>query len=197
MISIKPITLTGDKVTLKPLSSDHEAELCATVEDGALYNLWYTLVPSPQQMATEIARRLRLAAEGSMLPFTVFDSVTGKIIGATTYLNIDSPNRRVEIGATWYQESSQRSGVNTECKRLLLTHAFETLDCIAVEFRTHCMNHASRRAIERLGAKLDGILRNHMIMPDGTLRDTCVYSITASEWPMVKAHLDWLSRRYS
>lgn len=197
MISIKPITLTGDKVTLKPLSSDHEAELCTTVEDGALYNLWYTLVPTPQQMATEIARRLRLAAEGSMLPFTVFNNTTGKAIGATTYLNIDNKNRRLEIGATWYQKSSQRSGVNTECKRLLLTHAFETLDCIAVEFRTHFMNHASRRAIERLGAKLDGILRNHIIMPDGTLRDTCVYSITASEWPMVKAHLGWLSRRYS
>jgi RimJ/RimL family protein N-acetyltransferase len=109
----------------------------------------------------------------------------------TTFMNIDAANRRVEIGSTWYRQSVQRGPLNTQCKLLLLTHAFETLDCIAVEFRTHVLNMQSRRAIERLGARLDGILRLHQILPNGTIRDTAVYSITAAEWPMVKAHLDW------
>jgi len=125
----------------------------------------------------------------------VIDTANGKAIGMTNYLNIDAANRRVEIGGTWYRASAQRTGVNTECKYLLLRHAFETLDCNAVEFRTHYINQRSRQAIERLGAKLDGILRAHMIMPNGTLRDTCVYSIIAPEWPTVKAHLDWLMAR--
>jgi RimJ/RimL family protein N-acetyltransferase len=130
-----------------------------------------------------------------MLPFAVIDRTTGKAVGMTTYMNIDASNRRVEIGSTWYRKSAQRSGTNTECKLLLLQHAFETLDCIAVEFRTHFMNRQSRNAVERLGAKLDGVLRSMQIMPNGTLRDTCVYSIIASEWPAVKANLQWQLER--
>jgi RimJ/RimL family protein N-acetyltransferase len=141
-------------------------------------------------MRKEIDRRLGLQAAGSMLPWTVFDP-DGKIAGMTTYMNVDAANRRVEIGSTWYAKRVQRSALNTQCKLLLLTHAFEKLDCIAVEFRTHFFNHQSRRGIERLGAKQDGILRNHQIAPNGTLRDTVVYSIVASEWPTVKAHLDY------
>jgi RimJ/RimL family protein N-acetyltransferase len=125
-----------------------------------------------------------------MCPFTVFDA-SGRVVGMTTYMNTDPVHKRVEIGSTWYAESAQRSALNTQCKRLLLAHAFETLDCIAVEFRTHRLNSQSRRAIERLGAQLDGVLRSHLRAADGTLRDTAVYSITAAEWPTVRSHLDW------
>jgi RimJ/RimL family protein N-acetyltransferase len=142
-------------------------------------------------MATEIERRLALRSEGRMLPFAVIERATGKAVGMTTFMNVDAANRRVEIGSTWYRRAVQRTAINTECKRLLLAHAFEQLECIAVEFRTHFFNHQSRRGIERLGAKLDGILRNHQIAPNGTLRDTCVYSIIAPEWPTVRAHLDY------
>ncbi len=126
-----------------------------------------------------------------MAPFTVFAGPEGKVAGMTTYMNIDAANRRVEIGSTWYRASAQRSGVNTECKRMLLAYAFEALECIAVEFRTHFFNHRSRRAIEGLGAKLDGVLRSHSRSADGLLRDTCVYSIIACEWPTVRRHLDF------
>jgi RimJ/RimL family protein N-acetyltransferase len=164
--------------------------LTEAVRDGELWNLWYTAVPRPEEMPKEIGRRLGLQQAGTMLPFTVFDA-DGQIAGMTTYMNVDTPNRRVEIGSTWYAKRMQRSAVNTQCKLLLLAHAFEKLDCIAVEFRTHFFNHQSRRGIERLGAKQDGILRNHQIAPNGTLRDTVVYSIIASEWPTVKAHLTY------
>ncbi len=126
-----------------------------------------------------------------MLPFTVIERATGQTVGMTTYMNVDTINRRVEIGSTWYARRVQRTALNTEAKLLLLTHAFDIMGCIAVEFRTHFMNEQSRRAIERLGAKLDGILRNHSVAANGTLRDTCVYSIIASEWPTVRAHLEW------
>ncbi|MEL7215005.1 MAG: GNAT family protein, partial [Pseudomonadota bacterium] len=152
--------------------------------------LWYTMVPTPEGMAAEITRRLALQEAGSMLPFTVMDG-GGTPVGMTTYMNIDAQNRRVEIGSTWTSPKVQRSPLNTACKRMLLAHAFETLDCIAVEFRTHRLNTQSRRAIERLGAQLDGILRAHMVMENGTIRDTACYSITAPEWPTVRAHLDW------
>ena len=160
------------------------------MKDGEICNRWYTFIPRPEDMATEIDRRLGLHAAGSMLPFTVFDA-DGKIAGMTTYMNVDAANRRVEIGSTWYARRVQRSAVNTQCKLLLLAHAFEKLDCIAVEFRTHFFNHQSRRGIERLGAKLDGILRSHQIASNNTLRDTAVYSIIAGEWPTVKAHLSY------
>src|SRR5437763_8762183 len=140
-------------------------------------------------MKAEIDRRLGLQAKGEMQPFSVLDTNTGAAVGMTTYMNVDATNRRVEIGSTWYRKSLQRTALNTECKLLLLIRAFEQMNCIAVEFRTHFFNHASRKAIERLGAKLDGILRSHQIARNGTLRDTCVYSIIASEWPTVKVHL--------
>lgn len=185
-----PITLHGQHARLEPLSHAHREGLMEAVKDGELYTIWYTAIPTPENVAKEIDRRLGLQAAGSMLPFTVFDA-DGKIVGQTTYMNIDAANRRVEIGSTWYAKSAQRGPLNTHCKLLLLTHAFETLNCIAVEFRTHFFNHQSRRAIERLGAKLDGILRSHQVAPNGTLRDTVVYSVTAAEWPTVKAHLNY------
>jgi len=185
-----PITLRGQYARLEPLLKEHREALVEAVKDGGLSNLWYTAIPLPENMHKEIDRRLGLQAAGSMLPFTVFDA-GGNIVGMTTYMNIDATNRRVEIGSTWYGKSAQRGPLNTQCKLLLLTHAFETLNCIAVEFRTHFFNHQSRRAIERLGAKQDGILRSHQVAPNGTLRDTVVYSITAAEWPTVKAHLNY------
>ncbi|MDF0579477.1 GNAT family N-acetyltransferase [Bradyrhizobium yuanmingense] len=185
-----PITLRGQHARLEPLSHDHREGLVEAVKDGELSKLWYTAIPLPENMGKEIDRRLGLQAAGSMLPFTVFDA-GGTIVGMTTYMNIDAANRRVEIGSTWYGKSAQRGPLNTQCKLLLLRHAFETLNCIAVEFRTHFFNHQSRRAIERLGAKQDGILRSHQIAPNGTLRDTVVYSITAAEWPTVLAHLEF------
>lgn len=185
-----PITLRGQHARVEPLSHDHREALAEAVKDGELSKLWYTAIPLPENMGKEIDRRLGLQAAGSMLPFTVFDA-GGNIVGMTTYMNIDATNRRVEIGSTWYGKSAQRGPLNTQCKLLLLTHAFETLNCIAVEFRTHFFNHQSRRAIERLGAKQDGILRGHQLAPNGTLRDTVVYSITAAEWPTVKAHLEY------
>ena len=186
----EPVTLSGPHARLEPLSHEHRDGLVEAVKDGELWKLWYTSVPTPDGMAKEIDRRLSLQAAGSMLPFTVFDA-DGKVAGMTTYMNVDATNRRVEIGSTWYAKWVQRSGLNTQCKLLLLGHAFETLDCIAVEFRTHFFNQQSRRAIERLGAKQDGILRSHQVAPNGTLRDTVVYSIVAAEWPTVKAHLNF------
>jgi RimJ/RimL family protein N-acetyltransferase len=140
-------------------------------------------------MGAEIDRRLEQQKQGSMLPFTVIEQASGEAVGMTTYMNIDGAIRRLEIGSTWYRKRVQRSALNTECKLLLLTHAFEQLGCPAVEFRTHFFNHQSRAGIERLGAKLDGVLRQHQRARNGTLRDTCVYSIIDSEWPTVKAHL--------
>ena len=190
----EPVSFTGAHARLAPLSHAHRDGLIEAVKDGELWRLWYTAIPSPETMDKEIDRRLGLQKAGSMLPFTVFDAA-GRIAGMTTYMNIDAANRRVEIGSTWYAKRVQRTALNTECKLLLLGHAFETLDCIAVEFRTHFFNRASRRGIERLGAKMDGILRSHQIGANGTLRDTVVYSIIAGEWPAVKQHLTFsLSR---
>ncbi len=187
---LEPVTLRGQHARLEPLSRDHHDALVEAVKDGELSKLWYTAIPKPENMAKEIERRLGLLTAGTMLPFTVLDA-DGRVAGMTTFMNVDANNRRVEIGSTWYAKRVQRSALNTQCKRLLLAHAFEALNCIAVEFRTHFFNHQSRRAIERLGAKQDGILRSHQITPNGTLRDTVVYSIIAPEWPTVKAHLDF------
>jgi RimJ/RimL family protein N-acetyltransferase len=191
---IAPTSLSGQHVRLVPLATSHHADLVDSVRDGQLWQLWYTAIPTPEGMAAEIDRRLDLQAKGSMCPFAVIDPASGCAVGMTTYMNIDAANRRLEIGSTWYRHSVQRSPLNTEAKRLLLAHAFEHLNCIAVEFRTHVFNQQSRRAIERLGAKLDGVLRSHQINPHplaaGALRDSCVYSIVASEWPNVKTHLD-------
>lgn len=167
----------------------------AAAADGELWNLWYTSVPRPEAMRTEIDRRLALQESGSMLPFTtrLNDPETGepgKVIGMTTYMNIDASVPRLEIGSTWNAASMQGSGTNPDSKNLLLHHAFETLGCVAVEFRTHWMNLQSREAIARLGAKQDGVLRAHTRMPDGSLRDTVVYSILSAEWPQVRNGLD-------
>lgn len=183
-----PITLKGHHSTLEPLTRAHRDAMAEATTDGQLWKLWYTSVPSPKSMAEEIDRRLELQATGSMLPFAVLDA-SNTVVGMTTYMNIDSSNKRVEIGSTWYARRVQRTALNTECKLMLLTHAFETLGCIAVEFRTSFINQQSRRAIERLGAKLDGILRSHQRHSDGSLRDTCVYSIIQPEWPCVRSHL--------
>ncbi|XHS80438.1 GNAT family N-acetyltransferase [Burkholderiaceae bacterium UC74_6] len=185
-----PVELSGRHARLVPLSREHEIGLQDACCDGDLWKLWYTRVPAPHEVAAEIERRLKLQDQAVMLPFTVLDA-QGRIVGMTTFMNIDNANRRVEIGSTWYGASAQRTPLNTECKLMLLGHAFEQLACIAVEFRTHRLNLQSRRAIERLGAQLDGILRSHIRGPDGTLRDTAVYSITAAEWPVVKTHLQW------
>ena len=194
-----PLTLKGQHVYLQPLSVSHHDDLVDAVKDGELWTHWYTVIPSPDRMQAEITRRLGLQSQGSMTPFAVIDPASGRAVGMTTYMNIDAANRRVEIGSTWYRRNVQRGPLNTEAKRLLLGHAFETLNCIAVEFRTHFFNQQSRRAIERLGAKLDGVLRNHQInthpLAPGALRDTCVYSILASEWPNVKTHLDYQLQR--
>ncbi|NKB20910.1 MAG: GNAT family N-acetyltransferase [Alphaproteobacteria bacterium] len=187
----EPVSLHGEIVSVVPLGQSHCDDLKEACADGELYKLWYTSVPTPDGVAAEIDRRLGLQTAGSMLPFAIIDKASGKAVGMTTYMDIDAPHKRLEIGSTWYQKSVQRSGLNTECKLLMLTHAFEALDCIAVEFRTHFMNRQSRNGIERLGAKLDGILRSHRVMENGTLRDTAVYSMIASEWPAVKANLLW------
>ncbi|HEY9278951.1 MAG TPA: GNAT family protein [Eoetvoesiella sp.] len=186
---VNPVTLSGKHGSLLPLSVEHCNDLIEAVKDGELWKLWYTSVPTPGQVPTEIARRLQLQSQGSMLPFAVLENSTGQVVGMTTYMNIDAINRRLEIGSTWYQKRVQRTALNTECKLMLLTHAFETLNCIAVEFRTHFLNRQSRAGIERLGAKLDGILRQHQLLSNGTVRDTCVYSIVADEWSAVKANL--------
>ncbi|MDR4533523.1 GNAT family protein [Glutamicibacter sp. PS] len=195
MTNIAPVVLRGRYVTLEPLSLEHHDGLVTAASDGELWNLWYTSVPRPEQMHAEIERRLAMQTEGSMVPFTtrLNDPVTGepgKIIGMTTYCDINHELPRLEIGHTWNAASSHGTGSNPDSKRLLLAHAFETLGCVAVEFRTHWMNMQSRTAIARLGAKQDGVLRADSRMPDGSLRDTVVFSIIASEWPQVRSGLD-------
>jgi len=186
---LEPVTLAGDLVTLEPLHADHHDELVAAASDGRLWELWYTSVPSPETMRADIAEKLAEQAQGTRLPFTVRRNDTGAAVGMTTYLNAEAEVPRLEIGSTWTARSAQRTGVNAESKLLLLTHAFEVLGCIAVEFRTHWHNLQSRTAIARLGAKQDGVLRNHRRMPDGSLRDTVVFSVLESEWPSVRRGL--------
>lgn len=185
------ITLSGEYVTLVPLESSHEEGLLQAAADGELWNLWYTAVPSRSNITQYIQKALTEKKEKRSLPFTVIHKTTGKIIGATRYCNADHSNRRLEIGYTWYAVSFQKTAVNTECKLLLLQHAFEKLNCIAVEFRTHYFNHASRNAILRLGAKQDGILRNHRMDNKGVMRDSVVFSIINIEWPVVKQSLSF------
>ena len=191
---IEPVTLSGQHAWLEPLGPEHEDEVRAAAADGELWKLWYTSVPSPEKVGDWLATALDMRERLGAMPFVVRemrDGQPGKVVGATRLFNVDEANRRLEIGHTWYSKSAQRSGINTECKLLLLTHAFETLRCIAVEFRTHWMNHQSRAAIARLGAKQDGVLRNHQRMPDGSFRDTVVFSIIESEWLTVKRHLQY------
>lgn len=196
-MEIAPVpTLTGDRVTLEPLAAEHADDLRAAVADGDLWRTWYTSIPAPAQVDDEIERRLAEHAAGRMVPFAVRDRPTGRVVGATTFINLDTANRRAEIGATFLAKSSQRSGINTEAKLLMLSHAFEAWQCIAVEFRTHWHNLQSRTAIAALGAKQDGVLRNHSVGRDGTLRDTVVFSVIASEWPTVRLGLAERLRRH-
>ena len=187
---ILPITLAGAHATLEPLTASHADGVKAAAADGELWNLWYTSVPAPDKVAEWLDIALDMRERQGAMPFIVRDNASGGVVGSTRYFNVDAANRRLEIGHTWYARRAQRTAINTECKRLLLTHAFETLRCIAVEFRTHWFNHRSREAIARLGAKQDGVLRNHHLMPDGSKRDTVVFSILDSEWAAVKRHLD-------
>ena len=189
MIMTAPVTLEGYQVRLEPLTPDHEAGLAAAVQDGRLWELWFTSVPAPDAVARYIADALDGQRAGHMLPWAVRELGEGTIIGSTRYHDIVAPVDRVEIGYTWYGARWQRSHVNTACKLLLLSHAFETLGCRVVGLRTDNFNFRSQRAIEALGAKKDGVLRHHQARRDGTVRDSVMYSILATEWPDVKRHL--------
>jgi RimJ/RimL family protein N-acetyltransferase len=192
---VAPVTLRGAHATLEPLEPSHAGDIARAVTDGELWRLWYTSVPAPERVGEWLATALDMRERFGALPFVVRANATGEIVGSTRYFNVDAAHRRLEIGHTWYARRAQRTAINTECKLLLLRHAFETLGCIAVEFRTHWFNHASRAAIARLGAKQDGVLRNHQLMADGSRRDTVVFSIVDGEWPAVRRHLEHLLDR--
>ncbi len=197
MINAAPVTLEGHGVRLEPLTAAHRDGLAAAVTDGRLWELWYTVVPHPDDVAKYIADALAGQAAGKMLPWAVRDLASGTIVGCTRYHDIVAEIDRVEIGYTWYGASWQRSGVNTGCKLLLLSHAFETLGCQVVGLRTDNFNFASQKAIERLGAKKDGVIRHHLPRRDGTARDSVMYSILLSEWRDVKRHLELRLSRHS
>ncbi|MCV7168590.1 MULTISPECIES: GNAT family N-acetyltransferase [Mycolicibacterium] len=187
---VEPVHLAGRRwVSLEPLSASHVPEIADAAADGELGALWFTSAPGPQDAAGWVRRMADLRAADGGVAFAV-RALDGALVGSSSYLNVDATNRRLEIGHTWYTAAARRTGVNTETKLLMLGHAFDQLGCVAVEFRTHFFNFASRKAIERLGAKLDGILRSHQVLPDGSRRDTVVYSILDIEWPAVRAHLE-------
>lgn len=190
MLTIKPVTLSTDKLTLRPLSIDDVPALAAAASDGALWEKKTTTVPRPEGFAAYVENALALQEKGLALPFATVVRDGDRVVGSTRYMNIDAANHRVEIGTTWIARSWQRTFVNSHAKFLMLHHAFETLGCNAVELRTHRLNDQSRAAIERLGAKLDGVLRQHMIMPDGSVRDTAVYSILRDEWPVIRDRIE-------
>lgn len=192
-IWFEDITLESEQVLLRPLLRSDKDALIAAASDGELWKLWYTSVPSAETIDAYIDRAIRQRKEHSGHPFVVIDKKTGSIIGSTRYCNAKPKHRRLEIGYTWYAKSYQRSYVNKVCKRLLLEYAFETLNCIVVQFQTNVVNKQSRLALARLGAQQDGIIRNHRILKDGTIRDTALYSITAKEWPGIKLQIEaWL-----
>jgi len=190
MLRIEPVTLATDLLILRPMSLEDVAAFAEASKDGSLWEKKTTTVPRPEDFEPYVTKALELQAAGLALPFTTVVREGNKVVGSTRYMNIDAANHRVEIGTTWIAQSWQRSFVNTHAKFLMLRHAFEDLGCNAVELRTHRLNEQSRAAIERLGASLDGILRRHMIMPDGHVRDTVVYSILSDEWPEVRARLE-------
>jgi RimJ/RimL family protein N-acetyltransferase len=187
----EPVTLAGDAVRLEPMRTDHVAALETAARDGELWHLRVTSVPAPGETAAYVAAALEGRDDGHMLPFVVIDAASGRVIGSTRYHDIVPAVERLEIGHTWYGRSWQRTHVNTTCKLLLLQHAFETLGAQLVGWRTDNYNFASQRAIERLGARKDGVLRHHALRRDGTVRDTVMYSLAAGEWPGVKAHLQY------
>lgn len=186
---LEPVVLEGRHVRLEPMEAAHAPELAQAVRDGELWKLWYTGAPAPESIDAHVELMLERRARRTFLPFVVRLRDSGEVVGQTTFCNVDHDNRRVEIGYTWYSQRVQRTAVNTEAKWLLLRHAFEAWQCIAVEFRTNWFNERSRAAIARLGAKQDGVLRSHMKMPDGSLRDTVVFSIIQPEWPAVQRNL--------
>ncbi|PXX39725.1 RimJ/RimL family protein N-acetyltransferase [Undibacterium pigrum] len=192
----KPMTLKGKHVTLEALEQHHLADIQNAAADGELWKLFFTSVPPPDNTQNWLNIALEMQQQQKAVPFVVRENATGQIVGATRYCNMDINNKRLEIGYTWYAQRVQRSPVNTECKLLLLGHAFEEFGCIAVEFRTDWFNRRSQAAIERLGAKRDAVLRNHMILPDGRIRDTVVYSILNSEWAGVKKNLQYMQTKY-
>lgn len=191
---IKPIVLKGDFVELKPLSESDSDSLKQALMDGNIWKIRVAQVPTPETLEQEIIRRLEAQETGTMMPFTVWDK-KGKAIGMTSYSNVDNSNRRTDIGWTWYCNRAQRTPINTESKYLLLSHAFEVLNAIAVGFRVDHLNIKSQKAVERLGAKKEGLIRNYSILEDGNIRDMLFYSIINSEWSNIKAHIEWLMER--
>jgi N-acetyltransferase len=196
MISPKPVTLEGQGVRLEPLSREHEKDLAEAAQDGKLWELWFTSVPAPGETAKYIDTALQGQNDGHMLPWAVRESSSGQIVGSTRYHDIIAAADRVEIGYTWYARRCQRSHVNTACKLLLFSHAFEKIECKVVGLRTDNFNFASQRAIEALGAKKDGVIRHHWVRRDGSARDTVMYSVLAAEWPDVKRHLETRLKRH-
>ena len=192
MAFVEPVELSERGVRLVPLTPQHEAGLAAAAADGALWNIRVTSVPEPENTATYIAQALKMREDGNRLAFAVLDEASGTVLGTTSYHDIVPAIRRVEIGYTWYAQRVQRTHVNTTCKLMLLRHAFETLQCHVVGWRVDNFNFASQRAVERLGAKKDGVIRGHALRRDGTIRDTVMYSLRAGEWPEVKAQLLYL-----
>ena len=190
MIELRPVTLEGFGVRLEPLTLEHVEALSTAVADGELWRLWYTWVPEASKVRAYVDAALAGQKEGHMLPWAVREAKTGTIVGSTRYHDVIAEVDRVEIGYTWYAKSWQRSHVNTSCKLLLLGHAFDTVGCKVVGLRTDNFNFRSQQAIEALGAKKDGVIRHHRIRPDGSARDTVIYSILASEWPDVKKNLE-------
>ncbi|MDP5120026.1 MAG: GNAT family N-acetyltransferase [Spirosomaceae bacterium] len=193
---LSPKTLTGKNIKLAPMKIEHRDALVKAASDGNLWEIWHTSVPSEKSVDSYIKNALTEAAKGEGLPFVVIDLKTEAVIGSTRFCFADTANRRVEIGYTWYAKSYQRTGVNTECKYLLLSYAFEELKAIAVVFSTNWHNHTSRNAIARLGAKQDGVLRNHRVDTDGIIRDTVIFSIIENEWHSVKKNLEFKMKIY-
>jgi RimJ/RimL family protein N-acetyltransferase len=197
MIDVQPTVLEGHGIRLEPLTLAHHDGLAAAAADGRLWELWYTTVPRPEEMTAYIASALQGQADGHMIAWVVRDTRTGAVVGATRYHDIVRAIDRVEIGYTFYAQSRQRTGVNTTCKLLLLTHAFDTLGCKVVGLRTDGFNFRSQRAIEGLGAKKDGVIRHHAMRRDGSVRDTVIYSILAAEWTDVRRHLELRLARHA
>ncbi len=194
---LQKTALEGNLVRLEVMETLHKNALIQAAADGELWDLWFTTVPDNKTIDSYIGDALKSYEKDEALPFVIIDKKSNKIVGASRYMNATPAHKRLEIGATWYAKSFQKTGVNTECKYLLLTNAFEQLNCIAVEFRTHSHNHPSITAISRLGAKQDGLLRNHQISADGSLRDTVVFSIVKDEWPAVKKSLEFkMAKKY-
>ncbi|CAN5774034.1 GNAT family N-acetyltransferase [soil metagenome] len=194
---VQPETLTGQRwVLLEPLTLDHIPEIADAASDGDGGSLWFTTAPAPDTADAWVHRQLDMQAGDQGVTYVVRRLTDGKLVGSSSFFHVDAPNRRLEIGCTWYSGSVRRTGVNTETKLLMLGHAFDSLGCVAVEFRTHFFNATSRAAIERLGAKLDGVLRSHQLLPDGSRRDTVVYSILDIEWPSVRNNLRFRLSRF-